>query len=346
MDLIDKLYRIDDSNVDKEINDICARQKSGFYPMSFDMPTVVQLELTTDCNLKCRHCYNRSNERVFPRTLTADDWKRVATDIVLNGGVFEVILSGGEPLLLGDHLFDIMDIFAEDGSSFVIISNGMLLKEEIAKKFLNYRFYWTQISIDGYNAEYHDYFRGVKGSHQKACNAAYYLSKNGLPLKIAHCVTNENKKDLEKMVKLAYQLGASAIILGENMKSGRAAKNDDTLMFEDEKNELYERIQELQILYSDKIKVERSANLKCQLKSGMSTPATGVVLRPNGDVRLDCVAPFVIGNLFDHSLSKIWKEKHKDCWKHPKVKEYYNSIDYRTNESNMIINYLDNDFVI
>lgn len=38
------------------------------------------------------------------------------------------ILSGGEPLHLGNDSFDMMDILHDDGTSFVIITNGFLLR--------------------------------------------------------------------------------------------------------------------------------------------------------------------------------------------------------------------------
>lgn len=279
----EKISVIDRKSVEREVNQIKSLQEVGLYPKSFDMPLTLQFELTDKCNLKCRHCYNMSNERIYDRTMTVEDWLKVVDDVIANGGIFQAIMSGGEPLLLGDGLLQIMDKLHDDGTSFVIISNGMLMDEKMVLKLKKYRFYWTQISIDGYTAEYHDWFRGVKGSWQKAVNAAFYLSKHGLPLKIAHCVTSENMKDLEKMVEMAYHLGAAGIILGENMKSGRAAKNEDTLMDIDERSLLLERVQELQSKYQGKFSIQRSVTLKTQVYKMMNQPNTGCILRPNGD---------------------------------------------------------------
>ena len=343
---VEKFNLIDMKAAEKDISQTKALQEAGLYPKRFDMPLTIQFELTTNCNLKCRHCYNMSNERVYERTMTTGDWLKVVDDIIANGGIFQAIMSGGEPLLMGDGLFQIMDKLHEDGTSFVVISNGMLMDEKTVLKLKKYRFYWTQISIDGFTAEYHDWFRGVKGSWEKAVNAAFFLSKHGLPLKIAHCVTDQNVDDLENMVEMAYHLGASEIILGENMTSGRAAKNEDTIMAINSRCKLLEKIDTLRQKYQGKINVQRSMGLKSQIFQGINAVNTGCVLRPNGDVRLDCVAPFVIGNLFNNEFSKIWKIKADKAWKHPKVLEYYDSIDSLNNTSTLNINYVDKDFYI
>jgi len=72
-------------------------------------------------------CYNRSNDcRNVANELTRDQWLDVARQLV-DAGVFEVILSGGEPLLLGSTLYDILDVLHEASIECVIITNGMLL---------------------------------------------------------------------------------------------------------------------------------------------------------------------------------------------------------------------------
>lgn len=116
------------------------------------------------CNLKCKHCYNRSGDSDRKTLMTPEKWIDLANQIVRDGGIFQCIISGGEPLLLSDKLFEIMDILHDDGTSFVVITNGLLLDREKVKRFLKYRFFWFQISIDGLTPEIHDEFRGVSGS--------------------------------------------------------------------------------------------------------------------------------------------------------------------------------------
>ena len=218
---------IDNRNIKYIENNLQNLLKEGCYPKKFIFPITIQFELTGRCNLKCKHCYNRSGDSDRVTRMTPEEWCKFAKYLVKNGGIFQCILSGGEPLLLGDKLFDIMDILDKDGTSFVIITNGLLLTNTIVKRLANYRYYWFQISLDGVDAETHDSFRGLKGSWIHAVQGAINVSNAGMPLVIAHTVTPQNLKKVGEMVDFTYKLGASTLMLGEVLPSGRAYENKE-----------------------------------------------------------------------------------------------------------------------
>lgn len=204
---------------------------------------------------------------------------------------------------------------------------------------------WLQVSIDGYNAETHDEFRGVRGSWDKAVNGAYYVSKYGIPLTVAHCVTPKSLQDIDKMCELAYQLGAGTIILGEVIPSGRSIENRDVLLNYKERNELLKKIEEQREKFIGRMIVERSANTKIQLMKYQKTLNTGAIIRPNGDVRLDCMTPFKIGNVIYDDLYEIWNSKAATCWNDSQVSQYIEDMDLQTGFSNLR-NYVDEDILI
>lgn len=326
---INKAY--DNKNIQQIAENLKILKSDGSYPEFLTYPTTLQFELTGRCNLACKHCYNRSgdNDRKSDvyTLMTPDKWCELAHQVVNDGGIFQCIISGGEPLLLGDRLFDIMDILHDDGTSFVVITNGFLLTPEIARKFKKYRFYWFQISIDGVNAEVHDEFRGVKGSWERAVKGAVEISNNGIPLVIAHSVTPKSMYQMEEMVKLSYEMGAAAIMLGEILPSGRAYENEETVFTREQRNEFYGMIAELQQKYAGKIEVRRSADLKTQMQRYCIENNAGGIIRPNGDFRIDCMAPFVIGNVLKKSIKQIWMEKGIGAWKTPEVSNFVAAID-------------------
>lgn len=322
-------------------------QNQGLYPKSFLYPITLQFELTGKCNLACKHCYNRSGDQDRQDTtyMTPDKWRTLAKEIVNDGGIFQCIISGGEPLLLGEDLFEIMDILHDDGTSFVMITNGLLLTKEKVNKLRKYRFFWFQISIDGHSPEIHDPFRGVNGSWQNAVNGAMEISNAGLPLVIAHSVTPDNLPHLEEMVHLAYQLGANSIILGDILPSGRAVSNSNLLLTPEQKNYLYKMIDELSKAYQGKIQIERSAGLKTQMGLYTGRPNSGGIIRPNGDFRLDCMAPFIIGNVLKTPLKQLWQEKGITAWQSPLVQEYIASI-HDDGTGATIRNHVDRDIIL
>jgi len=332
---------------EKEQKRIKILQEHGLYPKEFSYPITLQFELTGKCNLACKHCYNRSGDKDRKDTtyMTPNKWCELAHEIVNDGGIFQCIISGGEPLLLGDDLFNIMDILHDDGTSFVMITNGLLLTKEKVKKLQKYRFFWFQVSIDGHIPEIHDPFRGVKGSWQHAVDGAMEISNAGLPLVIAHSVTPTNLPYLDEMVNLAYQLGANSIILGDILPSGRAISNMNLILTRDQKNYLYKMINELSQKYQGKIRIERAMDLKSQMNRYVTQSNTGGIIRPNGDFRLDCMAPFVIGNVLHTPLKELWQKKGINAWQSPRVQEYIASI-HEDGTGAMLRNHVDHDIIL
>lgn len=259
------------------------------------------------------------------------------------GGIFHCVISGGEPLILGNHLFEIMDILHDDGTSFLVISNGLLMTQDKAKHFKKYRYKWFQISIDGATSERHDNFRQHAGSWDAATKAVFMLSNLGIPVTVAHTVTPQNLDELDEMCDLAYSLGASSIICGSVMPSGRSFLNPEIIMNHEQKNIFADKIEKNVQRFSGKMLVQRSASTKVQLLRGLNTPNQGAIIRPNGDIRLDCVAPFTIGNVIDDDFFEVWRKKSRYVWGSPELIEYYESWNGEEEITTGIKNYFDDD---
>ncbi|OON99995.1 MAG: radical SAM protein [Epulopiscium sp. Nele67-Bin004] len=345
-DYVKMTQNIDEKALEKELASIKQLQEQGEHPISYDLPITLQFELTENCNLKCKHCYNSSGITTHKDRMTPEKWIEFSKYIVDLGGIFQCIISGGEPLLLGDKLFEIMDILHENGTSFVMISNGFLLTSEIVKKLSKYRFMWFQISIDGATPDYHDDFRGVNDSWARATNAAYEISKAGIPLTIAHSISKQSVKEIDEMCELAYKLGASNLILGEITPSGRAVENQDILLSMEDRNMILQKVNENVVNYQGRMQIQRSSKTKLQLKKYQGTPNGGAIIRPNGDIRLDCMTPFIIGNVLDNDFNEIWKEKSASCWHNPMIYDYIENIDAEYDANKEHQNYIDKDVLI
>ncbi len=305
-------------------------QEQGLYPKSFSLPLGLQFELTSKCGLYCKHCYNASGESHSKDEMTLADWKQLVDGIIKEGGIFQCIISGGEPLLLADSMFEIMNPLHEDGTGFVLITNGLLVTNDIVKKLKKYNFYWVQVSIDDVLDTAHDEFRGKIGSWDKAINAAYLFSGAGFPLRIAHAVTPDNLSRLPEMIDLAYKLGASSMVCGSVMLSGRAVANKELFSNDDEfLHELYSVIERSQCQYRGKMDILTSSDLMMDIDKKKELPNSAVVIRPNGDVRMDCTMPFTVGNVLKNSITDIWRNLGANCWEHDTVTQYISELDER-----------------
>ena len=342
-----KIYdAVDKKTLKQDKERIQNLQKQSLYPNTFNMPLTLQFELTYHCNVFCRHCYNNSGiENKKPDPMTPEKWIDFAKYLVSKGGIFECILSGGEPLTLGNSLFEIMDILHDDGTSFLLITNGYLLNEEKIEKLSKYRYRWLQVSIDGSEPEYHDWFRQKENSWKHAVEGAFMVSSAGIPLTIAHCVTPRNLDKIDDMCELAYSLGAGNLLLGEVNLSGRTNQNKDLMLNREERNKYLEKFDKNLAKYQGKMQIQRGATVKNSVLQYTIYPNQGLIIRPNGDMRLDCMAPFVMGNILKDDFYTIWKDKKDIVWNNQKVKEYIENFDINSiNE--MITNYVDEDIHI
>lgn len=323
-----------------------ALKRKGFYSSSDVYPlSSLHFELTSRCNAFCKHCYNNSGQSNMEDRMGLKQWIDFTKYIVERGGVFECLISGGEPLLLGSGIFDIMDILHDDGTIFLVMTNAYLLTKEYAQKFSKYKYHWFQISIDGANAEYHDKFRGVPGSWEKAVSGAKNIVESGIPLKIAHCVTPYNLNDIDNMCSLAADIGASSIMLGGISLSGRTGLNYDLLLSERDKEVLQSKIEENRIRYQGKLKVKSANSVKSGLINHSKHPKSGAVIRPNGDIRIDGMAPFVAGNILDEDFTEIWTNKLEDCWRDGRVIKFIEDFDVN-DHNDKYVNYIEKDIYL
>ena len=320
-----------------------ALKKKGFYSNDVNYPlSSLHFELTSICNAYCKHCYNNSGENNIHDLMTPEKWIEFSKYIVNKGGMFECLLSGGEPFLLGNKLFDIMDILHDDGTIFLIMTNGILLTKDRVQKLKKYQYHWLQISIDSASKEYHDDFRQVYGCWERAVKAAKLVSESGIPLKIAHCVTPYNLNDIDDMCRLAYSLGAKSIMIGGISFSGRTVQNRYLLLSEYEKEVMNEKIQNNREKYKNKLKIKSTNSVKDGLLKHAKRPRSGAIIRPNGDIRIDGMAPFIIGNILREDFTKVWESKIDTCWQDYRVKNFINNFDANDKNENYI-NYADKD---
>lgn len=319
--------------------------QEGIHPKAFNRPITLQLELTSKCNLFCKHCYNRSGQNQSNDFVTPDRWIDFCEKLVIGGGILQATISGGEPLLLGEKLWNIFDILHDDGTVFNLISNGYLFDEKIIEKVQKYRFYWIQISIDNFKPELHDKFRGIEGSWTKAATAAYKIALSGIPVRIASTITPQDLENLEAFVQMAINLGASYYVIGEVMPSGRAFDNPTIMLSKDERDFFYTEMEHLTKKYKKEISILVSSTQRVQLEYASTGAIDGAIIRPNGNIRLDCSCPFVIGNILQNDIFTVWKEK-SNCWQHPLVKKYIESCDQFNGQSTYINNYDQEDIFI
>lgn len=128
------------------------------------------LEVTEECNLMCKYCYygEKENRRKMSPKVIDRVINRLIDNESRSNGIPSITFFGGEPLLnfsLIKYCIDKCrrsDNEVLQGTEFKVVTNGMLLTEEIVNYFNKEGVYVT-ISLDG-NKTQHDYLRKKRNS--------------------------------------------------------------------------------------------------------------------------------------------------------------------------------------
>lgn len=197
--------------------------KSNLKP-SFDSPLYIAWEVSQLCNAECIHCYSDSGPNALrTNELSTKEALTMIKDLS-DAGLLVLAFSGGEPLLRKD-IFTLVNYAIEQNLVVNIASNGILINETTAKKIAECGVSSVTISIDGSTSEIHDKFRKRDGLFTKAINAVKLLVKEKVRVVISFTPTLLNYEEGEKVVKLAYLLGASAVNMSEYVPAGRGKNN-------------------------------------------------------------------------------------------------------------------------
>lgn len=172
-------------------------------------------EITTRCNLRCRHCYLH-NELESPQAMPENELNTQECLTIVEqldeAKVFLVeVVGGGEPFVRPD----IMVVLRQLGEKKFwtrIVTNGMLVDEEIAQNLADIQINKVSVSLESSTPEINDTIRG-KGSFKKAIRGINYLRDFGVPFRIQMTVTKMNYKGIEDMVKFCSDIGAEEITI-------------------------------------------------------------------------------------------------------------------------------------
>jgi len=181
--------------------------------------TVVILNITSACNLRCKHCYISAG-KPDPDELSFEEIERLSDDLK-DLKTRAVIISGGEPLIRED-VFKIAKVMKKNGISTHLSSNGTLINEKNIN-CIRENFDYVGISIDG-PPKTHDFFRGREGSFKKILNNILLCKKEGINLGIRFSISEytAEKSNLEFIFNLAEQIGVNKVYISYVVNYGYA----------------------------------------------------------------------------------------------------------------------------
>lgn len=182
---------------------------------------IVVWNVTKQCNLSCRYCYEGATLLPSKDELSYDEATKLM-DGLKEMNIPLLVFSGGEPLARGD-IFDLFAYARSIGLPFILSTNGTLITQDMAKRIKNAGVSYVGISIDGLE-DMHDEMRGSKGSFHKSIEGLRYLIGEGIKTGIRITVTKPNLEEIGNVLDIAVDEGVPRFTVLQLVYSGRGDK--------------------------------------------------------------------------------------------------------------------------
>jgi MoaA/NifB/PqqE/SkfB family radical SAM enzyme len=163
-----------------------ARTRQAWEQQGVHVPPFMIASITKRCNLKCKGCYARAQQRSPEAEMSADKLRSVIAE-ARDLGVSIILLAGGEPLTRPEIL-DITADFPE--VIFPLFTNGLLIDDQIIAKLKTQRHVVPVISLEGHQVDT-DARRGA-GVYTHVAAAMRQMREAGIFLGTSLTVTRRN----------------------------------------------------------------------------------------------------------------------------------------------------------
>jgi radical SAM protein with 4Fe4S-binding SPASM domain len=193
------------------------------------LPHVV-FEVTPDCNLDCRYCYNPwkrpggSAPRAAGFHAAADTLKT----LFRTAEVLHVTFSGGEPFL-SERFLELVLICRMRRKTVTVITNGTSAAEADYRSLKDVGVALVELPILSRAPEIHDLLTRRPGSWLKATKSLEILLRLGLPTVVVVVLARPNAEDLRGCLAFLREKGVTRIMLNRFNVGGAGIREWESL---------------------------------------------------------------------------------------------------------------------
>ncbi len=287
----------------------------------------ISFEVTSNCNLKCRYCYNHWKSPEYGKFTEFNSYvqaKKTLKRIFKIANVKHVSFSGGEPFL-AERFAELVLYVKMKGKSVTIISNGNVVNQEDLRLMTDLKVNLFELPIHSFNSEIHDYLTTINGSWQKSKQSIEHLLKLKNHVVAVIVITKANYKEIDKTLEFIHDLGLNRVMLNRfNIGGNGISEKENLELSRTELNEAFSKAS----LAGLKFKLSLSSNVCTPLcvtnphdyqNIRFSKCSNDVSKRPLtldilGDLRFCNHSPVVLGNIFKQSLNEIFNSEQALLW--------------------------------
>ncbi|MEM3732404.1 MAG: radical SAM protein [Candidatus Bathyarchaeia archaeon] len=300
-------------------------------PFTPGAPFQVVWEITSACNLKCKHC--SANAGVRSNELNTEEALK-AIDELDKFGITILAFSGGEPLIRKDFL-KLAKYAADKGIYVAVATNATLITREKAKEMKEAGIEYVQISLDGATPETHDSFRGAPGTFNRTIEGIKNVVAEDFFVNVSTTVTKLNYREVPKILDLCEKLGVDWFMAYNFIPTGRGVNIAELDLTPEEREELlkmlYERMQKSNVTMLStapqfaRVSLEASCQSEALILShfysaksrekikglaefigGCGAGRFYIAIKPDGTIQPCVFLPLVLGNIKNDNLEELW----------------------------------------
>ena len=289
-------------------NDLKAIDTQEFLSKYFGerpFPTSIHVEIASECNERCVHCY-------IPHEFKQDLIDENLFDSILSQAIelklLHITISGGEPML-HPHFIDFMRKCREADFSVNILSNLTLLNDEMIKEMKLNPLLSVQTSIYSMQADIHDGITHQNGSLNRTITSVIKLIRNHIPVQINCPILKNNVSSYQEVKEWATKqnisMGVDYSIIAQynhNKKNINCRLSAEELRY----------VISEQFSSDSSVREEFEKNIIERRKKTdndyiCSVCNSSICIGPNGNV-FPCVgwSSKVLGNIKFQSLKDVW----------------------------------------
>ncbi len=316
------------------------------------LPLRYFFELTHLCNLNCPYCYVGKSQ--IKEELSTTEWKKIIDQIPFYSFV---TLVGGEPLIRKDFSEILFYCSKKTLGKVNVVTNGILMNENIIDDFLKSKMLLVSISLDGWGKN-HDKYRRKDGIFEKIQENLEILNEKrkhkNLMVDIKTIVLKDNLEDLIKLyeysTKMNFEFFSISFLRNNSLKQNSILyENFEEIFYKPNYPiEEYFDIEEFKKIYLEIQKIKKHSKTKIRFAPKFDNENSSIELKsielffknknkPITEIYEPCLYPYsntIInpkGDVYpclSIKMGNLKEQKLKDIMNNPKYKCFRNNLKY------------------
>ena len=285
------------------INSLARVAMQGHYPVK---PSTCTLQVTTRCQLNCYHCSAARYVTRDRQELSTEEWLSVIRQ-AQQIGVFNIVFTGGEPLLR-DDLCTLISAVDRARTHANIFTNGLLLTANNITRLQEAGLFAAMVSLDDPRPEKHEELRRIPGGFQRTVDGMKRALDAGLLVGISTYVSPQGLREgrVEQMIELGRSIGVHELTIFDIIPTGKLLPLEhEQLLSAADKAQLI-ALEEDYNARAGYPHIVTQAKVNGPQGAGCFAAHSQFYMTAYGDLDPCDFTPLTFGNIRDDSLETIW----------------------------------------